>query len=170
MREASLLDVRALEEIKNQRKRKWENNALALRCLAEISEECNPPIGSHRMLGKNAIITVDGVRISVYPEIVTENLEQGSIVFTKFRHSKKKFSADASEIVLLILHYYGLTQERAGLKFDFPQSKVIDCFSKSVIEGHSVGRHRDQQLHQALAEILALWPFIKKPSGNENHP
>lgn len=137
------------------------NNALALRRLADICEQTNPPLGKHRTVLQNAQLIIDGVTISVLPEFVTENLVQGYIAFTKFRFSKSKIAADVSEIVLLVLHHYGQRQSRAGLTFDFGLSKVVDCFSKTVIPGHAVGRHRDQQLHHALGVIRYLWPRIE---------
>lgn len=141
---------------------KLANNALAVRRLAEICDQTNPPPGQHRMVIRNAQLLLDGVTISVLPEFVTENLDRGYIAFTKFRFSKSKIAPDVSEIVLLLLHYYGQRQSRAGLTFDFGLSKVVDCFSRTVIPGHAVGRHRDQQLHQALALIRWLWPRIER--------
>jgi hypothetical protein len=140
---------------------KLANNALALRRVAEICNKADPPAGQHRMIVRNAQLVLDGVTISVLPEFVTENLALGYIAFTKFRFSKSKIAADVSEIVLLVLHHYGQRQSRTGLTFNFGLSKVVDCFSRTVIPGHAVGRHRDQQLHQALALIRYLWPRIE---------
>jgi hypothetical protein len=140
---------------------KLANNSLALRRLAEICGQTNPPAGEHRMIIRNAQLVLEGVTISVLPEFVTENLPRGYIAFTKFRFSKSKIAADVSEIVLLLLHYYGQRQSRTGLTFDFGLSKVVDCFSKTIIPGHAVGRHRDQQLHEALKLICWLWPRIE---------
>jgi hypothetical protein len=154
-------DALANREAETPRQRtKWENNALALRKLSEIALESSPAIGTHRTVARNAQVSIDGVNISVLPEVVTENLSAGSISFTKLRFSKSKIAADVSEIVLLVLHYYGLTQTRPGLAFNFSLSKVIDCFSKTVIAGHAIGRHRDHQLHLALAEIRWRWSRI----------
>lgn len=144
---------------------KLANNALALRRVAQICDQANPAPGQHRMVVRNAQFMVDGVTISVLPEFVTENLARGYIAFTKFRFSKSKIAADVSEIVLLILHYYGQRQSRAGLTFSIGLTKVVDCFSATVIPGHAVGRYRDQQLHQALDLIRYLWPNIE-PKGS----
>lgn len=159
LNEARLLDERDAKT--PQGAVKLANNALALRRLAEICDQTNPPVGQHRMVTRNAQLVLDGVTISVLPEFVTENLGRGYIAFTKFRFSKSKIAADVSEVVLLLLHYYGQRQSRAGLTFDFGLSKVVDCFSKTIIPGHAVGRHRDQQLHEALALISWLWPRIE---------
>ena len=140
---------------------KWANNAVALRSLAEICVECDPPAGTHRIVTQNAQFRLDGVIISVLPDFVTENLAQGYIAFTKLRFSKSKIAADVSEIVLLLLHYYGQRQSRAGLQFNFNLTKIIDPFSKTVIPGHALGRHRNQQLHDALGLIRYLWPRIE---------
>ena len=106
---------------------KLANNALALRRLAEICDQANPPAGQHRMVIRNAQFVLDGVTISVLPEFVTENLARGYIAFTKFRFSKSKIAADVSEIVLLVLHHYGQRQSRAGsLTFDFGLRSGVD--------------------------------------------
>jgi hypothetical protein len=159
MHEARLLSDRQAQT--PQKATKWANNALALRCFAEICEQSNPPPGEHRGVTRNAQLVLDGVTISVLPEFVTESLAGGYIAFTKLRFSKSKISSDVSEIVLLLLHYYGQRQSRTGLGFSFEYSKVVDCFSKSIIPGHAIGRYRDQQLHQALKLIRWLWPRIE---------
>jgi hypothetical protein len=140
---------------------KWANNALALRRLADVADASDPPPGQHRKLMRNAQFVLDGVTISVLPDVVTENLDQGYIAFTKLRFSKSKIAADVSEIVLLVLQHYGQRQSRVGLDFNFELSKVIDCFSKVIIHGHAVGRHRNQQLHDALKLLRWLWPRIE---------
>ena len=140
---------------------KWANNARALVNLAEIADASNPPAGEHRMVTRNAQLLIQGVTISILPEIVTENLANGIIAYTKLRFSKSKITADVSEIVLLLLHHYGQGQNRPGLEFNFENSKVVDCFSKLVIWGHAVGRQRHQQLHKALQRINWLWPRIE---------
>lgn len=160
LHEARLLAEREAETLRQATK--WANNALALRCLADVSERSDPPPGQHRLVSRNAQFVLDEVTISVLPEVVTENLAHGYIAFTKLRFSKSKIAADVSEIVLLLLHYYGQRQSRVGLGFNFELSKVVDCFSKTIIPGHAVGRHRDQQLHQALTLIRSLWPRIER--------
>lgn len=140
---------------------KRANNLAVLAHFGRIIERCNPPAGVHRIMRRNATIEIDGVMVSVLPEIVTENPEERFIAFTKLRFSKSKVSLDASEIILLLLHYYGQRQSRAGLEFDFGRSKIIDCFSETVIHGHSIGRHRDQQLHAALAHVRRMWPDVE---------
>lgn len=138
------------------------NNLAMLEHFERICEQCNPPAGIHRIVRRNATIEIDGVMISVLPEIVTENLQERFIAFTKLRFSKSKISPDVSEIILLLLHHYGQQQSRAGMTFDFGRTKIIDCFSETVIHGHSLGRLRDQQLHRALALIRKLWPDVEK--------
>ncbi len=159
MNEASLLAGRDAETPRQAQK--WSNNALALRSLADVSERCDPPPGQHRWVSRNAQFILDGVTISVLPEIVTENLAHSYIAYTKLRFSKSKIAVDVSEIVLLVLQYYGQRQSRVGLMFNFELSKVVDCFSKTILPGHVVARYRDQQLHQALTLIRWLWPRIE---------
>lgn len=156
---ADALDRR---EAKTRRQsEKWANNALALRQMAHVCAECDPPAGEHRVATRNAQFGLDGVTVSVLPDFVTENIDRGYIAFTKLRFSKSKIAADVSEIVLLLLHYYGQRQSRAGLQFDFDLTKVIDPLSRTIIPGHAIGRHRDQQLHDALRLVKHLWPRIE---------
>lgn len=159
LREAEILAQRPAKTLRQAQK--WANNALALRRLVEVADASAPPPGQHRRVKGNARFILDGVIVSVVPDIVTENLDQRIIAFTKLRFSKSKIAADVSEIVLLVLHHYGQRQSRVGLNFNFELSKVIDCFSKTIIHGHAVGRHRDQQLHEALRLIRWLWPRIE---------
>lgn len=161
----TLLEEAALVEARIPKKpfelHKWPNNALALRRFAEISGACRLPPGQHRVVRQNARFILDGVTISVLPDFVTENLGSGFLTYTKLRFSKSKIAADVSEIVLLLLHYYGQRQSRPGLTFDFNRCRVIDCFSKTIIHGHAIGRHRHQQLHEALSLIQYMWPRIE---------
>lgn len=156
---ADALDIR--EATTPRQSDKWANNAVALRRMADFCAECDPPPGGHRIVTRNAQFLLNGVNVSVLPDFVTENLRHGYIAFTKLRFSKGKIAADVSEIVLLLLHYYGQRQSRAGLQFSFDLTKVIDPFSRTIIAGHALGRHRDQQLHEALGLIRYLWPRIE---------
>ncbi len=141
---------------------KRANNLAMLWHFDRIIEQCNPPAGVHRIVRRNATIEIDSVMVSVLPEIVTENLQERFIAFTKLRFSTSKISPDVSEIILLLLHHYGQRQQRAGMAFDFGRTKIIDCFSETVIHGQSIGRHRDQQLHRALAQVRRLWPNVEE--------
>jgi len=69
-------------------------------------------------------------------------------------------SEDAQEIVLLVLLHYGQQQSHGNLIFSMELTKLIDCFSRTVVFGHTIPRHRHQQLHSALAEIRTLWPNV----------
>lgn len=161
--EAASLSQRGGEKLYHLRKA--ENNALALHRLAEITKQLDLPVGEHRIMTQNAHFLLEGVRISVLPDFVTENIAEGYIAFTKLRFSKSKIAADVSEIVLLLLHYYGQRQSRVGLQFSFDRTRVVDCFSQTIIPGHALGRYRDQQLHEALHLIRYLWPRIERAKG-----
>jgi hypothetical protein len=148
--------------------KKRENNLKAIKSFSEIGNSANPPIGIHKIIHQNARIPLDGVIVSARPEIVTENSETRDFAFTKLRFSKSKVSADAQEIALLVLLHYGQQQSHEGLLFSMEKSRLIDCFSKTIIAGHTIGRHRYQQLHEALAEIRILWPTIRNAGDRNN--
>jgi hypothetical protein len=143
------------------------NNAEAIRRFAAIGVDAYPPEGIHKIVRQNAKLNLDGVLISARPEIITENMRSGDFAFTKLRFSKSPVSADAQEIVLLSLIHYGQRQSHDELVFSIEKTKLIDCFSRTVTLGHTIRRHRDQQLHQALAEIREMWPFIAKRESGE---
>jgi len=143
-----------------QQETKHANNVLAVQKLLEIGADADPLPGKHRLIRQNAWFRLNGVVISARPEIVTDNIQSGHFAFTKLRFSKSKVSADAQEIALLVLLYYGQQQDHDDLIFSIEKSKLVDCFSKSVIHGHSLTRFRYQQLQEALAEICILWPQI----------
>ncbi|MCE0499104.1 MAG: hypothetical protein LV481_14280 [Methylacidiphilales bacterium] len=140
---------------------KKKNNVQALKSFLEIGDDANPPLGDHKIISRNARVVIDGVAVSARPEIITEVKQEGLAAFTKLRISKSRASADAQEIVLLVLLHYGQQQSHDELVFSLEKTKLIDCFSKTIIAGHTIGRHRDHQLHKALAEIRTLWPTIK---------
>jgi hypothetical protein len=156
----------AVEAEKPYHVKKKENNVTPLENFIEIGEAANPPSGEHRTVTRNALVPLNGVMVSARPEIITENKSDGYAAFTKLRFSKSKASADTQEIVLLVLLHYGQQQSHDGLVFNLEKTKLIDCFSKTVVAGHTIGRHRDQQLHQALEEIRALWPTIEHRDQN----
>jgi hypothetical protein len=155
MRCLSETEIKSLHHL-----RRLENNIDALKSFADLGGIVNAPEGTHRVITRNALVPIDGVVISARPEIITESKKEGYSAFTKLRISKSKVSADAQEIVLLVLLHYGLQQSHDGLAFSMEKTRLIDCISKSVISGHTIGRQRDQQLHQALAEIRLIWPAI----------
>lgn len=142
------------------------NNIQAIHSFAELKHLSAPPEGTHEILTRNALFRMEGVTISARPEIVTTNLKQGTVAYTKLRFSKSKVSADAQEIVLLILLHYGQAQVTSGLRFSLEQTRLIDCFSKTIVFGHEIGRHRYQQLRMGLAEIRRVWPTIAPVHAN----
>jgi hypothetical protein len=154
--------INGLEAEKAYQVIRRENNVKAVESFLNLGEVANPPHGIHRVIHHNARIRLGGVIVSARPEIITENNETQDFAFTKLRLSKSKVSADAQEIVLRVLKHYGQQQAHGGLEFSMEKSRLIDCFSKTIIAGHAVGRHRDQQLHQALYEICVLWPQVKE--------
>jgi hypothetical protein len=159
MQEVELVNAQPAEKAYHQRKR--ENNINALKAFIKIGVAANPPRGKHHTINRNALVPLDGVLISARPEIVTENQTAGFTAFTKLRISKSKVSADAQEIVLLVLLHYGQQQSHEGLTFNMELTRLIDCFSNTIVFGHAIPRHRHQQLHSALAEIRTLWPNVK---------
>jgi hypothetical protein len=156
----TLDEIASIEPRNRQQLVKLENNALAVHRFIEIGPAVNPPPGKHYRIHRNAKFILDHVIVSARPEIETHDLINSDFAFTKLRFSKSKVSADAQEIALLALLYYGQSERRDNLRFSIEKSKLIDCFSKTIVLGHKIGRHRYQQLHDALAEIYNLWPSI----------
>jgi hypothetical protein len=140
---------------------KSRNNREMLQRFLELREEATPSKGKH-MRPRSASLDLNGVTISVRPEIITESPETGLFSFTKFYFSQNKVSADAAEIILLILIKYGQTYPRPGLRFDLENTKLIDCHGRTIIHGHTIGRHREQQLRDAVEDINRLWPLIQR--------
>lgn len=139
---------------------RFNNNAEMLRRFCEIANTARPPVGEHNFIRRGASIDVGGVIVSVRPEIATVCSAKRSFCYTKFRFSKSKVSEDESEIVLLLLLKYGVAQATDMLRFDPEETRLVDCFSKNVIEGHRLARVRETQLETALKEIRRVWPTI----------
>jgi len=150
------------EAIKPQQLAKRANNSMMLTRFMEIEAAARPVDGEHRVVRQNEKIVLDGVTVSVRPEIVT-TCDNGLFSYTKFRFSKSEVSADSSEIILLTLLKFGQEQSRDGRQLDPEHTKLIDCFNRNVIFGHTLPRVREHQLAMALREIVAIWPTITPP-------
>jgi len=144
---------------------RWSNNATMLRCFADLASRARPPAGNNQVVRQNALIDLSGVTISVRPEIITRQ-PNGLFSYTKLRFSKSKVSEDASEIVLLLLLKFGQRRSQDGTQIDPSNTKLVDCFARAVIEGHTLQRIREQQLDAALSEIAGLWPTVR-PSATQ---
>lgn len=144
-----------------------DHNAEAVRSLLALGASAHPPKGTHRIVRRDAMIPLRGVMVSARPDIITENAQDGWFAFTKLRISRGPNSADAQEIMLLALLHYGQQQSHRNLAFRIERTRLIDCFSRQVLAGHAIGRHRYQQLHHALSEIASLWPQIRKRASGE---
>lgn len=55
---------------------------------------------------------------------------------------------------------YGVAQAGNGLSFDPVTTRLVDCYSKKVVEGDRLSKVRDTQLDSALKEIRRMWPSI----------
>lgn len=163
---AEIERIQGIEPKSRHQATKHANNIQAVRSFAELMHLTDPPEGTHEIIRRNALFRMEGVTISARPEIVTTNRKQGTVAYTKLRFSKSKVSADAQEIVLLILLHYGQAQVSGGLRFSLEQTRLIDCYSKTLVYGHQIGRHRYQQLHLGLAEIRRVWPTIAPVHAN----
>lgn len=135
-------------------------NIDAIDSFRKMRQLAMPPVGDHQFIHRNAHFIREGVKISVRPEIVTSNLKGSFFCYTKLRFSKDKYSADASEIVLLLLLIYGQQRNDQRVRFDLDKTKLIDCFGQAVIEGHRIPDYRQQQLDKALKEIVSIWDQI----------
>lgn len=136
------------------------NNAEMLRRFSMLAELAKPPPGDHSVIYQNARIELGGVTVSVRPEIITKRNGGTSVALTKLRFSKSKVSLDASEIILLVLLGYGQNLLAPGSRLDVEETKVIDCYAKTIIAGHQLPAIRSKQLESALAEIARIWPRV----------
>lgn len=159
LRESAEL-LRSREATSRNQVTRFNNNAEMLRRFCEIAPDARPPAGMHSIIRRGAVIELDGVQVSVRPEISTVCAEERSFCYTKFRFSKSKVSEDESEIILLLLLKYGLAQACDGLSFAPAETRLVDCYSKKVVEGHRLSKVRDAQLDSALKEIRRMWPSI----------
>jgi len=135
-------------------------NITALRRFLPICEKATPPMGEHSIIRRNAIFEFQGVKISVRPDILTQNLKGKFFTYSKLRLSRHKYSSDASEIVLLLIQKFAEQQDFEGLNFDASRARLIDCFSQQVFEAHNVTPYKGKLLMKALKEIHSQWPFI----------
>lgn len=142
---------------------KLSNNAAMLRHFLVIAKEAAPPQGEHEVIRRNAYVELDGVWVSVRPEIITR--QKRFFSFTKLRFSKSKVSADASELILQILIEFGRRQEKDDNTLDIASTRLLDCFAKSVIFGHTLPKLREQQLRNALREYQSLWRIVQPPES-----
>jgi hypothetical protein len=139
---------------------RWANNAAMVERFMELEPLARPLAGDHNVVRRNELLELEGVTISVRPEIVTRQSD-GTFSYTKFRFSKSKVAVDASEIVLLLLLKFGQARSGNGLQIDPQHTKLVDCFARNVILGHALPRVREQQLTAALRQVVALWPTIR---------
>lgn len=146
---------------------RWANNTAMVARFIELEPLARPPSGDYDVVRRNEILELEGVTVSVRPEIVTRQLD-GTFSYTKFRFSKSKVAADASEIVLLLLLKFGQVRSQQDLQIDPQNTKLIDCFARNVIQGQALPRVREQQLSLALHEVVALWPTIR-PTDDPLH-
>ncbi|HAF15565.1 MAG TPA: hypothetical protein DCK99_18090 [Blastocatellia bacterium] len=135
-------------------------NITALRRFMRICGKATPPSGEHSIIRRNADFEFEGVKISVRPDILTQNSKGKFFTYSKLRLSQHKYSSDASEIVLLLIQKFAEQQDFEGLNFDVSRARLIDCFSQRVFEAHNVSPYKGKLLMKALKEIHSLWPFI----------
>lgn len=141
---------------------RFRNNAAMLLQFASIISKVTPPVGDHQIVRRNAIMPLDGVLISVRPEILTRLENSRDFSYTKLRFSKSKVSADSSEIILLILLEYGRRQSSSLASFRPDETVLVDCFARTVHRGHRLPAIRGRQLAAALSEYRNLWATARR--------
>lgn len=139
------------------------NNAEMLTRFTDILGHVTPPSGQHQIVRRNAFMPLDGVVISVRPEILTRLAGSREFCFTKLRFSKSKVSDDASEIILLILLEYGARQSSQLATFRADQTVLVDCFARTVHRGHRLPAVRQRQLTAALRDYRHRWAEARLP-------
>ena len=138
------------------------NNATMLLQFASITPQTTPPSGQHQVVRRNAFMPLDGVVISVRPEILTRLHNSRDFSYTKLRFSKSAASADASELILLVLLEYGNRQNSALATFRPDQTILVDCFARTIHRGHRLPAIRRHQLSAALREYRNLWATTRR--------
>ena len=161
--QTSITEISAIEPRSPNHESKLRNNTEMLRHFLAILSPATPPAGVHEIFYRNAYVVLDGVWISVRPEIVTR--QSDTFCYTKLRFSKSRVSADASEIILLILLEFGRRQATDRMNFDIPNSRIVDCFAGIVVLGHNLPQIRSAQLQSALNEYRRLWASAESPSS-----
>ena len=162
--EALIAELQALQSkpVKSQYEgRVRQANIRAIKRFLPICGRAAPADGKHTIIRRNAIFDLEGVQVSVRPDILTENVDGKFFTYSKLRFSTQKYAADASEIVLLLIQKFAEQQSFEGLQFDCSRACLIDCFSQQVFEAHHVSPYKGSLLMKALKEINALWPFIE---------
>jgi hypothetical protein len=166
--EAEIIKQRGTLARNRQHAAKLESNAVMLERFLSLAVPLVPTAGEHTKVRRNALIEIDDVTVSVRPEIITRNHTPGFFALTKFRLSQSRVSADSSEIILLLLLKYGQRLD-LGLQFDPAETRLVDCFSRTVIPAHTLPRLREQQLQAALREIRRLWPTLSPREPRTRH-
>lgn len=139
-----------------------QNNAAMLFKFAAIIPQVAPSAGNHLIVRRNAFMPLDGVVISVRPEILTHLHQSRDFSYTKLRFSKSKASSDSSELILLILLEYGLWQSSTLATFRADQTILVDCFAQTIHRGHRLPAVRRRQLSAALREYRHLWATTRR--------
>lgn len=144
------------------------SNVSALRLLGSMAQHVGLPTGEHVKILQKAIIEREGVDISIRPEFVTTNKQLNTFALTKFRFSKSPVSADATETGVALLLEFAKEARFSGQILDLEQTTIVDVFSRTVIHGHSIGRHRLVELRAALVNLNRIWPEIEPPKDKNN--
>jgi len=139
-----------------------DSNIRMLKRFIPLAEKAAPPDGDHSIIRQSGKFDFEGVQISVRPDILTRNANEKFFTYSKMRFSNRKFSADASEIVLLLIQKFAESQDMEGLGFDSSRARLIDCGSQQIFEAYYVSPYKGKLLMQALKEITSLWPFISE--------
>jgi len=158
---AEILRITTKEAKKPRQVARKANNLLAAENIAIMSSSLALPAGQNSRIQQKAILDIEGVDVSVRPEFITQNQQLNGFSLTKFRFSKSPVSADAVETGLILLLEYAKEARFNRSILDFEQTRIVDVFSQTVIQAHTVGRHRLLEVKKSLGEIVNLWPFIK---------
>jgi hypothetical protein len=163
---AEIAKLRSTQARSKQHAAKLENNAVMLERFLLIDATLLPQTGEHLKIRRSAVLELDDVTISVRPEIITRNASAGFFSLTKFRLSQSRVSGDSSEIILLLLLKYAQRLNYPSLQLDPAETRLVDCFSRTLIPAHTLPRIREQQLQNALREIRRMWPTLRRPKDD----
>jgi len=137
-------------------------NIEALEDFLQLPGRANFDLLTMRPGPRKAYLNIDGVDVSIRPELIVFDAKTKSFGLIKLRFSKSDRSLDISEFVATVLVAYAQSCAlQQGQTANLDLTYVIDVFGRSVCKGNSIMSNRWAEVQNACAEIATRWPLIK---------
>jgi len=117
---------------------------------------------------KSATLSIEGVTISVRPEIVLSGRYRGNRVaggLKLYLARTDRLTDDSAAVIGALLHHYMGTSASPSRKISKRHCQVMDVFSGEVFAAPSAIVRRMRDLEAACREIALRWPSIAPPTG-----